>query len=378
MPDERMRILCVIDHLGLGGAQRQMVELACGLRRRGHTVEFFVYHPQHDFFGPRVAEFGIPVHESLKRHRFSLSMVSRLKAVTKASRADLVLAYLSTPSIYAELSRLFGSRAKLIVSERSSRHAERSRIRAHVTRRLHGFADHVVTNSRSHQRWLVETYPWLSSRTSTIFNGVDVLSYTAEPPDLREPVELKLLAIGRATPLKNALNLARAAELFLKQHGWVPRITWAGRIDEDSDAKDYRRAVDAVLRAVPELEKSWEWAGERSDIAELLREHHALVHPSFYEGFPNAICEALAAGRVVLASNVCDHAELVEEGMRGFLFDPADPESIARCMGKLASLSPSEWLELSGNSRVYAEHALTSERMVSEYEMLFRKLVSGD
>jgi len=57
-----MRLLLVIDHLGLGGAQRQIVELACGLAARGHTVELFTYFPQHEFFLRRVLEEGIAVH----------------------------------------------------------------------------------------------------------------------------------------------------------------------------------------------------------------------------------------------------------------------------------------------------------------------------
>ena len=45
-----MRILCVIDSLGSGGAQRQMVSLAQGMVARSHEVEFFVYHPELDHF----------------------------------------------------------------------------------------------------------------------------------------------------------------------------------------------------------------------------------------------------------------------------------------------------------------------------------------
>jgi len=49
-------------------------------------------------------------------------------------------------------------------------------------------------------------------------------------------------------------------------------------------------------------------------------EHDAFVHPSFYEGMPNVVCEALAAGLPVLVSDVCDHPLLVEKGVQGFLF----------------------------------------------------------
>ena len=45
-----MSILLVIDHLGSGGSQRQLVNLALGLQSKGHEVSIFVYHPQIDFF----------------------------------------------------------------------------------------------------------------------------------------------------------------------------------------------------------------------------------------------------------------------------------------------------------------------------------------
>ena len=45
-----MKILCVIDSLGSGGAQRQIVNLACGLKKKGHDVDVFVYFPEFSFF----------------------------------------------------------------------------------------------------------------------------------------------------------------------------------------------------------------------------------------------------------------------------------------------------------------------------------------
>jgi glycosyltransferase involved in cell wall biosynthesis len=75
-----------------------------------------------------------------------------------------------------------------------------------------------------------------------------------------------------------------------------------------------------------------------------MQRHDALIHPSLYEGLPNAVCEALAAGLPVLISNVCDHPLLVVEGERGFLFDPSDPLSIAMSIERAAALDADSWL----------------------------------
>ena len=44
-----MKILCVIDSLGSGGAQRQLVQLAIGLKNKGVDVSFLMYHNIHFF-----------------------------------------------------------------------------------------------------------------------------------------------------------------------------------------------------------------------------------------------------------------------------------------------------------------------------------------
>jgi len=56
-----MKILCVIDHLGPGGAQRQLVELALGFNEKGHDVQFLTYH-RIPFFEPSLKDQGIRIN----------------------------------------------------------------------------------------------------------------------------------------------------------------------------------------------------------------------------------------------------------------------------------------------------------------------------
>jgi glycosyltransferase involved in cell wall biosynthesis len=116
--------------------------------------------------------------------------------------------------------------------------------------------------------------------------------------------------------------------------------------------------------------------GEQSDLLCLFRTHDALIHPSLYEGLPNVACEALAAGLPVLISNVCDHPLLVTEGQRGFLFDPSDPQSIAKCIERATELDADGWRILARNAREYAETHLGVDKMVEAYEGLFSELTA--
>jgi glycosyltransferase involved in cell wall biosynthesis len=371
-----LQILCVIDHFGSGGAQRQMVELACGLKDRGHEVQIFVYYPEFEFFKSRISLSSIPVASVDKRSCTSWGVVFALWSLMRARRFDVVVAYLSTPSIYVELLGLFARNSKIIVSERSSYHYDESRAFSFLSRCLHGLADHIVVNSESHASWLRTRFPWLAKKVSCIYNGLELTRFAVAPRFPSEQRDLKLLAIGRVTQGKNPLTLVRACVAFQRKHGWAPLVSWVGRTDETPAERSYAADVNRLLDEHPPIKERWAWLGEQRDIPSLLADHHAVIHPSFYEGLPNVICESLAAGRPVLISDVCDHSLLVKNGERGFLFDPHDPNTIVTALERITGMTSDDWIRMSTNARAYAESMLTTERMVRQYEQLFKRVLN--
>jgi glycosyltransferase involved in cell wall biosynthesis len=365
-----MKILLVIDHFGSGGAQRQIVELARGLKQRGHAVEMFIYFPQHDFFRARLDEYRIVVHEYKKGKGFSFGVVRRLSSLLRKGGIDVVVSYLSSANIYAELAILVSGGPRLVVSERTSHHDDKSWWGAYSRRLMHVVSDQVVANSRAHREWLNEKW-WLKGKVSCIYNGLDLGLFRRDPTVPESARELRLLAIGRVGPEKNALNVIRALASFDADFGYIPHVSWAGQRDSSESGQIYCRQVDELLASLPEIRRRWHWLGVQTDIPQLLRQHHALIHASFYEGLPNVVCEALAAGMPVLVSHVCDHPLLVADGERGFLFDPRAPNSIAAAIHNLAGLNTDGWREFSRNAREYAETNLGTEKMVVAYEGLF-------
>lgn len=371
-----MKVLCVIDSFGSGGAQRQMVNLALGLKARGHEVEFFIYFPKLDFFRPLVDRADIPVHEVDKRGGgFSLKVLMALIRLMQPSRFDVVISFLDSPNVYAELAKVAVWRTPLIVSERSSHHGDKSRLGPSIRRALHVVADKVVANNHSHADWLRKMF-WLREKTAVIYNGVDVGEAAGIDP-YESLADLKLLAVGRVGPEKNTVGIIKALLILYERHGLVPKVRWVGKRDVSSSGIEYCRQVDDLLNAHPEIASNWEWLGERADVPQILADHHVLIHASFYEGLPNAVCEALAAGRIVLASNVCDHPRLVEDGKRGFLFDPNTPGTIADAIDRLVGLSPIQWRSFSANCASYAAQNLDTDTMVDAFERLLVESMSS-
>jgi len=352
-----------------------MVELACGLKELGHRVEFFVYFPEYDFFTDRVTAAGIKIHQFRKGRGFSFVVIWKLIALMRGHDFDLVLAYLNSPNIYAELARLVARRPMLVVSERCSHHDDRSRVAALFRRALHQLADSLVSNSQTHASWL-RTKWRLSRKVTAICNGFDLDSFRPGRRSLPPQEEIRLLAVGRICPQKNLINLIEGLHIFQTRNSYAPRVSWVGKRDVGADGKRYGEMVLNTLDRYPEIRKRWHWLGEQRDIGSILNEHDALIHPSHYEGLPNAVCEALASGMPVLVSDVCDHSLLVEDGKRGFLFNPESPESIAAALQKLADLRAGEWAAFSVDARTFAVNHLGLGQMVRAYETLFFGLVN--
>jgi glycosyltransferase involved in cell wall biosynthesis len=375
--EHRLKVLLVVDHFGSGGAQRQIVELACGLKRRGHCTHIFAYFPRFGFFRPRLDEHQVVVHEYAKGSGFSVEVVRRLAALIVDHDIDVVISYLSSPNIYSELAKMVAPRVKLIVSERTSHLDDKSRVSSLLRRAMHRLADHVVANSESHREWLERKW-WLRGRVSCIYNGLDTSLFATDRVAPESPERLRLVAVGRVGPEKNALNLIRGLVLFHREAGYVPEVSWVGERDARREGKLYRQRVEELLADSPEIQGHWHWLDVEMDVRAMLRRYDALIHPSLYEGLPNVVCEALATGMPVLASGVCDHPRLVADGKRGFLFDPMDPGTIVTAIQRLIALTPNDWRLFSLNARQYAVENLDVEKMITAYENLMGKLLARE
>lgn len=365
-----MRILFIIDCFGSGGAQRQMVNLAVGLKNRGHDIEFFIYHPEFSYFKDLVLNNGIKIHEFYKKHRISIKLFSELRRIINNGNYDAILSFLDAPNFYAEIAN-FGTQCPLVVSLRNM-YPKKLKLKHWFLGQVHRFATHITTNSYAQKDSMIKLFPWAENKIYVIYNGVDTNLFKPSDKKVDNNI-LTLIAIGRISKQKNNINLIKALHYLKESYKISCLIKWAGRIDS-------KKEFDMANKLLQELGLSnqWIWLGERKDIIEILNSADALIHPSLYEGLPNAICEALACGKPVLASNVCDNSRLVLEGERGLLFDPHDIYDIASAIYKFNNLSASERYKMGKKGREFAVSELSLENFINSYENLFNKIIKID
>jgi glycosyltransferase involved in cell wall biosynthesis len=363
----KMNILLVIDSLSSGGAQRQIVWLALGLADRSHHVTLLNYYPEHDHFRHELKGAGIEIVDARKSYRFDLRPAFEIRKTILAHDIDAVVSFLNTPNVYAIIATIGLKRTKTIVSERAMFSDSRLPIQSWLRYQSYRFADVVTVNSHHQCERIQRRFPSLQEKLVTIWNGVDLAKYT---PSImtRTPTSpgIRLIAAATVEPYKNAYNLIKGVD-FAKKQGVQLRIDWAGKV---SSTDTGQREFDRCQKLIQELhlEEDWRWLGEQSNMQDLYPQYDALVHPSYLEGLPNAVCEGLASGLIILASAIGDHHLLVENRVNGWLFDPKEPKSAADALLQLARLSPSARLTMSHASREMAKLKLSLGTYVDSYE----------
>lgn len=286
----------------------------------------------------------------------------------------MVISFLDTPNFYAEIVKLLNNNLSLIVSERNTYPFGFISFKKRLLEHLHRVADKIVVNSHYHRIILENKYNWITKKIQTIYNGVDLIRYS---PQYKYTYKNNFLVIGSLKRQKNPIGLINAIKIYRDKYYNDIKINWAGRINNISKEEYSLFSKATTLITKYGLEGNWNWLGERSDIHTLLTDHDALILPSFFEGLPNAICEAFACGKPVLASKVCEHPRIITEGKNGFLFDPNNPEDIADVIHKYNNLSIELKDKMVYSARDYAEDEFSNEKFVNLYELLVLDLVKG-
>lgn len=359
------KILCLIDGLGSGGAERQMTGLSVMLKQRGYHVDLVAYHPEKDFYVTLAKHGGIePIFLTV-----GSSQWSKVKAVRHYIKQqggyDCVIAYKPGPNAIGCILKMIGMRFKLIVSERI---ADREIGRKGTLFKLYRFADYVVPNAHSQGEFLSGHFSWMIKKIVPITNFTDTDYFTPVYENIHNP--LRVLTVARVAKQKNVLRYLEAISLLRKRGVGNVHFDWYGNVERGQD--EYAQSCYGKVKELG-LEDVIEFHPATPNILGRYQQCDLFCLPSLFEGFPNVLCEAMSCGKPVLCGNVCDNARIVSDGKNGFLFDPTNVIDIADKMQMLFSKSQEELLQFGERSRNIAEVLLSKDAFVEKYIELIEK-----
>ncbi|MBC7327224.1 glycosyltransferase [bacterium] len=199
-----------------------------------------------------------------------------------------------------------------------------------------------------------------------IYNGVNLSRYFAERPREKKDQTVYVLNVGRMKKEKNHKLLLEAFNKVRSKDSRARLI-----IVGDGELKP---ALEGKVRQLG-LNGAVSFHGWRNDVPELMRDCDIFVLSSDVEGCPEVVLEAMASGKPVVATRVGGVPELVEYGITGFLVPPQDSDALAESMLRL--IKDSELREEMGRrGREKAIKGFALSIAIQRYEELYKRVIS--
>ena len=358
------KILCLTDGFTLGGAERQLIGLAHLLKERGYIVDLACYHNK-NFYTKLISQYNLNCITLIPNGR--LGKITVVKSLITENNYDYVIAYKNGATIIVSILKLLGLKAKVIVSERNTTQVLSFRERLKFG--LYRFADYIVPNSFSQEKFLLNHYPAYRDKVKTITNFTDISTFCPALYDNKSE-KIEIIIAGRIAEQKNILRFLSVLRK-IKEQSLPLHFKWFGNVSAGEG--EYQNEVLHTLHKYA-IEDIIEFLPATKDIKEEYQQCDAFCLPSLYEGYPNVVCEAMSCAKPILCSNVCDNPFIVQEGRNGFMFDPTNEDSMFFAFLKFSKLSIKERIAMGDISRGIAVDKFSEKAFVDKYIQLIEKV----
>lgn len=367
-----MRITLAISTFDIGGAQRVMALMANYWAAHGHDVTLVSLSPQSkDWFElhhlvKRVSLNLLSASAHLGRALYQNALrVLRLRDELRKLRPDVVISFMDTTNVLTILASR-GLGIPVIVSERIDPRQHAIGLAWNTLRSLlYRRADALVVQSPSLRDWASEVA--VAARVHVIPNPINPVINVSATAARRRGSGHTVVAMGRLVRQKGFDLLLEAFARCAGQHpDWSLVILGEG--EERSNLE--------MLIAAMGLQDRVRLAGKVPDPGPTLGQADLFVLSSRFEGFPNALIEAMTCKLAVISTD-CPSGprDIIHDGVDGILIPPEDVNALAKGMDRLMS-NPLERQRLGASAMEVAER-FGIEKIMGMWDELVAHICRG-
>lgn len=377
-----MRILCIIDSLGTGGAERSSADFWYFLRQHGATLKIVALSHRAEGVEGELVASKFDIHFIRKKRL--LGQVREIGGIIQEFKPDLVHSILFQSNIRVRLARHVKKFLHLesLVNEMyspfrlSDPNVTRIKLAGYrlldsVTQRRG--VDHFHANGNSVAQHYKNKLKIAQQRITVIPRGRNNNPYVGDHLT-RERVRQELTTGGRIM----LLNIARQ-EFQKGIDVLIEAMNNLGAEKEKVQLVLVGREGNMTLRIKEkirsyQLEQSVVLLGHRHDVSSLLVAADIFVFPSRFEGLPGALIEAEAAGLPIICSDIPNNREVVDENVNALFFPVDDRHKLADFLKQLANDEHSRRRLGNESLRIFKER-FNAEEIHQRMEALFEELV---
>ena len=369
---EPIRILHLITDLGTGGAQTAVLRLLAGLDRRRFSPAVACFYDADTAIARQIRALDISVIDLRMTSKWRWDALWRLYCLLRREPPVILHTWMFHANF---VGRVLGRLAHVPVIVTSRRNVEiGGTTRELLNRWTVWLDDAVVAVCELARQTEIERARIGPEKVVTIYNGLDAGQFAIAnpriPAQIRQafivPIEAPLLgSIGRLHRQKGLPDLLVA---LAQVQGRVPgvRLLLIGEGELRGELESQASALG--------LSETMVFAGARTDVPAIMAALDVLVLPSLWEGLPNIVLEAMAAGLPVVATNVGGTPEVVVEGVTGLLVPPGDPDALAQSIARLLC-DPDLRCQMGQAARERVVNHFSVERTVEQTSRLYEHLL---
>ncbi|MET8383549.1 glycosyltransferase [Streptosporangium canum] len=368
-PSGPRRVMLLIGQLRVGGTEKQVFLLATGLFRSGVAVDVVTLHSD----GPyrdALELAGVHVHNAgftgmsmgpMALPRNLLAAV-RLIRLIRRLRPDVLHAFLYHGYVIGAPIAWLARVPVVVAGRRSLSDFKRARRWVYALERVATrLTRHVVANAVAVAEDTRRVEGIVPGKLSVIYNGLPESAFLPGTP-ARIVTDLPVVCCVANLKTHKGHRFLIEAVALLAARGTPCTLVLAGEGPER----------DALLRQAANLGVDLRLLGLRRDIEALMNRASAVVLASLYEGMSNAVMEAMAAGKPIVATAVGGTRELLSG--RGLLVPPADPLALADALERVLR-DPHLSASLGIAARAWALDNLGVDSMIDRHLVLYRRLL---
>lgn len=321
-----MRILHFIDGFGIGGKERQVIELLKGLSEVDEITQLVVCMESDEFYLSEMLKLEIPLEMCIRKIRWDPSVFYHFYKIAKNFKPMVISTNSMMTSFYAlPVARILG----IALINGSIRNAFPSGgLRWRLERLLLGLSDYVVANSKA--GLASRGFSYNNGRNFVIYNGFDFSRINNVVPKA-----------GYIPAVENKKVVGMVAE-FSHYKDYRTYISAAQRVLHYNDNVVFLAVGDGVTLEdckglVSENNGGIIFLGQRKDIEQIVSLFDVGVLSTYTEGVSNSILEYMALGKAVVATDGGGMSEIVVDGETGFLVPPRNPDIMAEKIEYLLS-----------------------------------------
>ncbi|MBL7071872.1 MAG: glycosyltransferase [Candidatus Omnitrophica bacterium] len=366
----KVKIAHIITDLDIGGAEMMLLRMLRNFKDSKYEHIVISLHPEKNSLKDEIEQ------EALKVYPLDMSIINfpvsfmRLVGILKREKPLIVHNYLFHADILGRIAAKLARVPKVISSIRNENIGGRAR------ELLLGMTDFSVDRVTAVSRSVADSHlkkgTTKKRKIDVIYNGMELENYTGEGRSAaRKSLDITenafvIATVANLEPKKGHIFLLKALG-ELKRKGCGFKLLLAGSGKEEKRLKNEAMNMglkDAVL-----------FLGRSENISGLLAASDLFVLPSLWEGLPNALLEAMAAGLPVVATRVGGVPEAVVDGETGLLVEPGDVSKLAEALRKM--MDDDELRKgMAGRAKAHAAKNFDIKNTVLKLDKLYNELLT--